>query len=135
MRRAPPGGGRAAGRAHDTRPNSITSTARGATEVASIGYNDAVDRHPRRRLRSASVQLGALTALALALSGCNMTSDDDDDDDDDCALGPTGGGDTVALAMRVPAVTTGTGAGEPRPVAAALPERGGFGTHLASCGG
>ncbi|MEH0820266.1 MULTISPECIES: hypothetical protein [unclassified Micromonospora] len=92
-----------------------------------------MDRHPRRRLRSASVQLGALTALALALSGCNMTSDDDDDDD--CALGPTGGGDTVALAMRVPAVTTDAGTSEPRPVAAALPERGGFGIHLASCGG
>ncbi|MGN9802130.1 hypothetical protein [Micromonospora sp. L32] len=91
-----------------------------------------MDGHPRRRLRSASVQLGALTALALALSGCNMTSDDDDDD---CALGPTGGGDTIALAMRVPAVTTGTAGAEPRPVAAALPERGGFGTHLASCGG
>ncbi|MEH0842697.1 hypothetical protein V6U81_09935 [Micromonospora sp. CPCC 205711] len=89
--------------------------------------------HPRRRLRSASVQLGALTALALALSGCNMTSDDDDDD---CALGPAGGGgDTVALAMRVPAVTSGSRAAEPRPVAGALPERGGFGTHLASCGG
>ncbi|MEV0808332.1 hypothetical protein [Micromonospora sp. NPDC050200] len=92
-----------------------------------------MDRHPRRRLRSASVQLGALTALALALSGCNLTSDDDDDDD--CALGPAGGGDTVALALRVPAVTTGAGGAEPRPVAAALPERGGFGTHLASCGG
>jgi hypothetical protein len=100
--------------------------------VAVIGYNVHVEPRPRRRLRSATVQLGALTALALALSGCNMTSDDDDDDD--CALGPAGGGDTVALAQRVPAVTTGTAA-EPRPVAAALPERGGFGTHLASCCG
>ncbi|WP_239098581.1 hypothetical protein [Micromonospora qiuiae] len=91
-----------------------------------------MERHPRRRLRSASVQLGALTALALALSGCNMTSDDDDDD---CALSPTGGGDTVALAMRVQApVADSTG----RSVAesdATVPERGGFGTHLASCGG
>ncbi|MFC4019611.1 hypothetical protein ACFOW4_16935 [Micromonospora sp. GCM10011542] len=91
-----------------------------------------MDPRPRRRLRSASVQLGALTALALALSGCNMTSDDDDDDD--CALGPVGGGDTVALAMRVPAPAAERAAG-PEPVAAALPERGGFGTHLASCGG
>ncbi|WP_307804342.1 hypothetical protein [Micromonospora echinofusca] len=93
-----------------------------------------MEQRPRRRLRSATVQLGALTALALALSGCNMTSDDDDDDD--CAMGPLGGGDTVVVAMQVPTVdartTTGTsGAG----AAAVVPERGGFGTHLASCGG
>ncbi|MER7461094.1 hypothetical protein [Micromonospora sp. NPDC126480] len=86
--------------------------------------------HPRRRLRSASVQLGALTALTLALSGCNMTSDDDDDD---CALGPVGGGDTVALALRVP--ETGAGRAAPEAAPAALPDRGGFGTHLAACGG
>ncbi|MEV4545007.1 hypothetical protein [Micromonospora echinaurantiaca] len=89
-----------------------------------------MEQRPRRRLRSASVQLGALTALALALSGCNLTSDDDDDD---CALGPAGGGDTVALALRAPAATTGRTA--PEPAAAAVPERGGFGTHLAACGG
>ncbi|WP_245718614.1 hypothetical protein [Micromonospora rhizosphaerae] len=89
-----------------------------------------MERRPRRRLRSATVQLGALTALALALSGCNMT----DDDDDDCALGPAGGGgDSVALALRVPAPAADRAA--PEPVAAAVPERGGFGTHLASCGG
>ncbi|BCJ60038.1 hypothetical protein Jiend_34600 [Micromonospora endophytica] len=102
--------------------------------MASIRYNDGVERrHPRRRLRSASVQLGAVTALALALSGCNMTSDDDDD----CALGPTGGGDTVALAMRIPAsvAAPATGRTAPEPVGATVPERGGFGTHLASCGG
>ncbi|MFD6660938.1 hypothetical protein ACFWDK_01000 [Micromonospora chalcea] len=88
-------------------------------------------RHPRRRLRSASVQLGALTALALALSGCNNGYDDDDDD---CALGPAGGGgDTVAVALRVPTPATAS-RGEAAPTAA-LPERGGFGTHLASCGG
>ncbi|WP_240639062.1 hypothetical protein, partial [Micromonospora ureilytica] len=103
----------------------------GAAAVASIGYNDAVDQRPRRRLRSASVQLGALTALALALSGCNMTSDDDDDDD--CALGPVGGGETVALAMRV--TDPAAGRTVPEPTTAALPERGGFGTHLAACGG
>ncbi|MEU8410189.1 hypothetical protein AB0C19_28655 [Micromonospora sp. NPDC048842] len=89
-----------------------------------------MDQRPRRRLRSASVQLGALTALALTLSGCNMTSDDDDDD---CALGPVGGGDTVALAMRVSDPAAGRTA--PEPTSAALPERGGFGTHLAACGG
>ena len=78
------------------------------------------------------MQLGALTALALALSGCNMTSDDDDCD----ALGPTGGGDTVALAMRIPAAgAEPAGRGAPEPVGAAVPDRGGFGTHLASCGG
>ncbi|AXO36937.1 hypothetical protein ACGFLT_25695 [Micromonospora chalcea] len=88
-------------------------------------------RHPRRRLRSASVQLGALTALALALSGCNNGYDDDDDD---CALGPAGGGgDTVAVALRVPAPATAA-RGDAAPTVA-LPERGGFGTHLASCGG
>ncbi|MER5704179.1 hypothetical protein ABT023_19875 [Micromonospora sp. NPDC002296] len=87
-----------------------------------------MEERPRRRLRSATVQLGALTALALTLSGCNMSSDDDDD----CALGPVGGGTTVALAMNVPAAATRT---EPGPVTAAVPERGGFGTHLASCGG
>ncbi|PZG01005.1 hypothetical protein C1I99_08525 [Micromonospora deserti] len=75
------------------------------------------------------MQLGALTALALALSGCNLTSDDDDDD---CALGPVGGGGTVALALRAPEPAAPT-AGEP--AAAAVPERGGFGTHLAACGG
>ncbi|TDC82149.1 hypothetical protein E1193_12660 [Micromonospora sp. KC606] len=79
------------------------------------------------------MQLGALTALALALSGCNMTSSGDDDDDD-CALGPTGGGDTVAVAMRVPAAGDARPA-TPLPAEATLPERGGFGTHLASCGG
>ncbi|MCL7458794.1 hypothetical protein [Micromonospora echinofusca] len=89
-----------------------------------------MEQRPRRRLRSASVQLGALTVLALTLSGCNMTSDDDDDD---CALGPVGGGETVALALRAPVVTTGRAA--PEPAAAAVPDRGGFGTHLASCGG
>jgi hypothetical protein len=92
-----------------------------------------VEKRPRRRLRSATVQLGALTALALALTGCN-TSSSSDDDDDDCALGPTGG-TTVALAMRVPAGASDATRAQPRPAAAAVPERGGFGTHLASCGG
>ncbi|MEU0152454.1 hypothetical protein [Micromonospora fulviviridis] len=103
---------------------------RGAARLARIRYNDHVERRPRRRLRSATVQLGALTALALALSGCNNGYDDDDD----CALGPAGGGgDTVAVALRIPAPAAARDA--PAPVAAALPERGGFGTHLASCGG
>ncbi|WP_320069530.1 hypothetical protein [Micromonospora sp. RTGN7] len=92
-----------------------------------------MEERSRRRLRSATVQLGTLTALALALSGCNMSSDDDDDD---CALGPIGGGTTVALAMRVPvSATTDATRAAPQPVSTAVPERGGFGTHLASCGG
>ncbi|MEU4566568.1 hypothetical protein [Micromonospora sp. NPDC023956] len=98
--------------------------------MATIRYNERVETRSPRRLRSATVQLGTLTVLALALSGCNMTSDDDDDD---CALGPGGGGGTVALAFRNPAPTTGGAA--PEPVSAAVPERGGFGTHLADCGG
>ncbi|MFU8853393.1 hypothetical protein ACNAW0_20750 [Micromonospora sp. SL1-18] len=85
-----------------------------------------MERHPRRRFRSATVQLGALTALALTLTACN-------NDDDDCARGAAGGGgDTVALALRVPGPAAARD--KPAPVAA-LPERGGFGTHLASCGG
>ncbi|MFG2055589.1 hypothetical protein ACGFI9_16345 [Micromonospora sp. NPDC048930] len=89
-----------------------------------------MERTPRRRLRSATVQLGTLTVLALTLSGCNTGYDDDDD----CALGPAGGGgDTVALALRVPAAAAARDT--PAPAAAALPDRGGFGTHLASCGG
>ncbi|MFE9693895.1 hypothetical protein [Micromonospora sp. NPDC005806] len=108
--------------------NVTQRSGRGA-RLAPVSYNDHVERRPRRRLRSATVQLGTLTVLALTLSGCNMT-----DDDDDCALGPAGGGgDTVALALRVPAAAGGRDT--PAPVAAALPDRGGFGTHLASCGG
>jgi hypothetical protein len=112
--------------------------------VASIGYNDHVDRSSRRRLRSASVQLGTVTALALVLSGCNTTSDDDDD----CALGPPDGSVVVSMAFTAPATslmpgrtsaarTVGTSAplGGDRLPGAALPEQGGFGTHLASCGG
>ena len=83
--------------------------------------------------------------LALALSGCD--SIDDDDDDDDCALGPADRGRAIAaalpasaLAAAMPASTgtrtdlmpAGGRSGEP---AGAVPERGGFGTHLASCGG
>ncbi|SCE76174.1 hypothetical protein GA0074695_0897 [Micromonospora viridifaciens] len=94
-----------------------------------MGYNDHVEAHPRRRLRSATVQLGALTALALTLTGCN-------NDDDDCASGRTsggGGGGTVAVARQIPAPAAARDVSAP--VAAALPARGGFGSHLASCGG
>lgn len=105
--------------------------------MARIGYNDHVDRSSRRRLRSASVQLGTLTALALVLSGCNTGPDDDDDD---CALGPTDGS-VVAMAFASPAIASSTVANgrtsgdQPPGAGAALPEQGGFGTHLAACGG
>ncbi|SBT51981.1 hypothetical protein GA0070621_4265 [Micromonospora narathiwatensis] len=76
------------------------------------------------------MHLGALTALALTLSGCN-------NDDDNCARNPSGGsgggGGTVALALREPGPAAARDT--PAPVAAAPPARGGFGTHLASCGG
>jgi hypothetical protein len=88
----------------------------------------------RRRLRSTSVQLGALTALALTLSGCNLGGDDDDD----CALGGGDGGDrVVAVAMRGPDDPAAGSANRQRSPesSAVVPERGGFGTHLASCGG
>ena len=87
---------------------------------------------PRRRLRSATVNLGAVTVLALSLTGCNGGFSDDDDDD--CALGPAG---TVATATLL-----GTSAAAPDAAPAgqddadALPPRGGFGTHMAyGCGG
>ncbi|TDB82915.1 hypothetical protein E1091_18580 [Micromonospora fluostatini] len=78
------------------------------------------------------MQIGTLTALALVLSGCNLSSDDDDD----CALGPTGGGGTVVLAMQVPATvdTPASTADRPAPAGGTVPDRGGFGTYLADCG-
>ncbi|MFV2017662.1 hypothetical protein [Micromonospora sp. LOL_023] len=108
-----------------------------------MSYNNAVDQIFPRRLRSASVQLGALTALALTLSGCNMVSDDDCDDDRSMGPGASGGG-TAVVAMAVPGaragsagmVTGGAAAADGTAGAGAtVPDRGGFGTHLASCGG
>lgn len=116
-----------------------------------MSYNNAVDKISPRRLRSTSVQLGALTALALSLSGCNMVSDDDCDNDRSMGSGGAGGGAVVAMAMAgAPAPATGSpgrsdgtadraepGIGDDGMVGAmaAVPDRGGFGTHLASCGG
>ncbi|WFE26492.1 hypothetical protein O7623_24705 [Solwaraspora sp. WMMD791] len=96
-----------------------------------------MDKISPRRLRSTSVQLGALTALALSLSGCNMVSDDDCDDDRSMGVG---GGGTAVVALAGGTLATGaaadpadrTGSGTST---AAVPDRGGFGTHLASCGG
>ncbi|MEU8264153.1 hypothetical protein AB0C02_26450 [Micromonospora sp. NPDC048999] len=85
-----------------------------------------MEPRPRRRLRSATVHLGALTALALTLSGCN-------NDDDDCARPAKSGGNAVTQAIRAPGPAAARDT--PTPVAAALPGQGGFGTHLASCGG
>ncbi|MDW5328698.1 hypothetical protein [Plantactinospora sp. KLBMP9567] len=102
--------------------------------MARIGYNDLVEKVSRRRLRSASVQLGALTALAVTLSGCNQVGDDDDCDSRPSTPRPR----SLALAAYAPATvpaatTAGSTAGSTAPDV--LPERGGFGTHLASCGG
>ncbi|MEQ4300924.1 hypothetical protein ABNF97_05935 [Plantactinospora sp. B6F1] len=91
-----------------------------------------MEKLSRRRLRSASVQLGALTALAVTLSGCNQVGDDDDCDSRRSTPRPR----SLALAAYAPAtVPDGPTAGSSTGGADVLPERGGFGTHLASCGG
>ncbi|MFY1634405.1 hypothetical protein ACN27F_14195 [Solwaraspora sp. WMMB335] len=100
-----------------------------------MSYNSAVDKTSPRRLRSTSVQLGTLTALALTLSGCNLVTDDDCDDDWSMRSGTSAGGGTAAVALAVPAVAAGTGGEAALAAPAAVPDRGGFGTHLASCGG
>jgi hypothetical protein len=90
---------------------------------------------PRRRLRSATVKLGAVAVLALSLTACDVVADDDDDDDDDyCSLGT--GDRVVAVAPLHVAVVSERVAVPTAPDAEALPARGGFGTHLAyGCGG
>lgn len=95
-----------------------------------------MDKISPRRLRSTSVQLGALTALALSLSGCNLVPDDDCDDDWSMGAGSGGGTTVVAMAAGGVAVTDPRTAPQvPAGAVVALPDRGGFGTHLASCGG
>lgn len=79
------------------------------------------------------MHLGALTALAVTLSGCDHVDDDDDCDSRLQTPRPR----SLALAVYAPA-TVGTGAttgGTGSGAAEVLPERGGFGTHLAACGG
>ncbi|HWH01015.1 MAG TPA: hypothetical protein VNV66_17275 [Pilimelia sp.] len=117
---------------------------------------------PRRRLRSATVHLGAMTVLALGLSGCNGGFADDDDDD--CGRSPVrkvssqlltalpagalpagvlaagvlpAAGLPAAARADDPAAGAGAaGAAGATGPQAALPGRGGFGTHLAyGCGG
>jgi hypothetical protein len=75
------------------------------------------------------VHLGALTALALTLTGCNQVGDDDDCDSRSSTR--TG---SLATAAPVPTVRARFNQPGPEPTAA-VPSRGGFGTHLASCGG
>lgn len=100
-----------------------------------MGYNEGMQKISRRRLRSATVQLGALTALALTLTACDRKKDDD------CALGPVGGGEAVAVALQAPVVSAAgaaiqaTAAGTAAQTTVAVPAQGGFGTHLAACGG
>jgi hypothetical protein len=77
-------------------------------------------------LRSPKVIVGGVLLLVMA-TACACSSIDDDDDDCD-SLGPA---ETVFAAgssgvrMAPPAETS----------SAAMPASGGFGTHLASCGG
>lgn len=101
--------------------------------VAPIRYNDLVETVSRRRLRSTSVQLGALTALALTLTACNQVGDDDDDCDRSNrprSLNSANPLPTVQARLERP------GTERPGTVpTAAVPDQGGFGTHLASCGG
>jgi len=104
--------------------------------VAAIGYNDLVNTVSRRRLRSASVQLGALTALALTLTACNQV-----DDDDDCDSRSGQDSRSLAIATPTPSATATPTQGvqarfnqtDPKP--SAVPSQGGFGTYQASCGG
>jgi hypothetical protein len=101
--------------------------------VARIGYNDLVEKLSPRRLRSASVQLGALTALALTLTGCNQVGDDDD-----CDGRPNNPprNRSFATAEPEPFRTVDARFGDTdRQPHSVVPTEGGFGTHLASCGG
>ena len=61
--------------------------------------------------------------LAVGLTGCDTLGDDDDDD---CSMGPANRPAAVAPLL-VPEKIGGR--------TADLPARGGFGTHLAYCGG
>ncbi|MFC6015181.1 hypothetical protein ACFP2T_03100 [Plantactinospora solaniradicis] len=91
-----------------------------------------MEKLSRRRLRSASVHLGALTALALTLTGCNQVGDDDDCDSR--STKPKNRSLATANPAPVGVVEARIGGGGVEPVAA-VPTESGFGTHLASCGG
>lgn len=71
-------------------------------------------------LRSPKVIIGGVLLIILA-AACAAGSDDDDDCD---SMGPV-----------VLAAGTSLRTNPPAPMTEALPETGGFGTHLASCGG
>lgn len=77
-------------------------------------------------LRSPAVIIGGVLAL-VATTAC-VCGLGDDDDDDDCGLGTPG---TAVFA----AGTSLRMAEPPAASAELIPASGGFGTHLASCGG
>ncbi|GAB3797402.1 hypothetical protein [Micromonospora zhanjiangensis] len=86
---------------------------------------------PHRRLRSTSVRLGTVTALALSLTACDPTGDGCDSD----RKRSSAAGVTVAAGSVTVLAAGSTGSTGGQTTTAALPDRGGFGTQLASCGG
>jgi hypothetical protein len=70
--------------------------------------------------RSTAVKLSLVVTLAATLAACNWNDDDDCDDESLRQVVPVYQGDLVLVAQQHDA---------------ALPASGGFGTHLASCGG
>jgi hypothetical protein len=73
--------------------------------------------------RSSAVKLGITAALAATLLACGLGDDDDCDDDDD-SLRQIRIVHTSSVRKDIPVHVSG-----------ALPASGGFGTHLADCGG
>lgn len=78
------------------------------------------------------MHLGALTALALTLTGCNQVGDDDDCDSRSNNPKNRSLATATPAPPRVAEARVGGGGAEP---VAAVPTQSGFGTHLASCGG
>jgi hypothetical protein len=77
-------------------------------------------------LRSPAVIIGGVLAV-VAATAC-VCGAFGDDDDDDCSLGPSGTVFAAGTSLRL---------AEPpaAPATEVIPASGGFGTHLASCGG
>lgn len=75
--------------------------------------------------RSSAVKLGITAALAATLLACGLGDDDDDCDDDDESLRQIRIVHTSSVRADLPQTH----------VSGALPASGGFGTHLADCGG
>ncbi|MBF9130506.1 hypothetical protein I0C86_16280 [Plantactinospora sp. S1510] len=80
------------------------------------------------------MHLGALTALALTLTGCNQVGDDDDCDSRSTKPKNRSLASADPASAGVVEARVGGGGGGVEPVAA-VPTQSGFGTHLASCGG